>query len=59
MAKDNRLIRTVLLLQNSGHPQSAKHAFLCTTAIAERNHEYNPMQRIMAAVAAADIQVIR
>ena len=35
--------------------QSAKTAFLCTTAIAKSNREDNPVQRIMAIGAVADI----
>jgi hypothetical protein len=37
------------------HTQSAKTAFICTTAIAKSNSEDNPVQRIMSTGSVADI----
>ena len=54
-AKDNPPISTGNCRHTACNTQSAKTAFLCTTAIAKSNFEDNPVQRIMATVALADI----
>ena len=54
-AKDNPTIHTCSRRHNVCHTQSAKTAFLCTTAVAKSNSEDNPVQRIMAIGAVIDI----
>ena len=54
-AKDNPPISTGNWHHTACNTQSAKTAFLCTTAIAKSNSEDNPVQRIVAIGAVADI----
>ena len=54
-AKDSSLISIRNWHHNVRHTQSAKTAFICTTAIAKSNSEDNPVQRIMATGSVADI----
>ena len=54
-AKDNPTISTGNWHRTACNTQSAKTAFICTTAIAKSNSEDNPVQRIMATGSVADI----
>ena len=53
--KDNSPISTSSWRHNACNTQSAKTAFLWTTAIAKSNSEGNPVQRIVAIGAIVDI----
>ena len=53
--KDNSPIHTGSWNHNTRHTQSAKAKVLCTAAIAKFNCKDNPVQRIMAIGAIADI----
>ncbi len=57
-AKDNSPISTGNWRHNACYTQGAKSPCLRTTAIAKSNSEDNPVQRIMAIGAVADIQEI-
>ena len=46
--KDNSPISIGSWHHNACHTQSAKTAFICTTAIAKSNSEDNPVQRFVA-----------
>ena len=58
MDKDNSPISISSWYQSACNTQSAKTAFLCTTAVAKSNSEDNPVQRIMATGAVADFQEV-
>ena len=57
-AKDNPTISTGNWHHNVCNTQSAKTAFLCTTAIAKSNSEGNPVRGIMAIGAVVNFQEI-